>query len=90
MQFYLAETVMFIKIWQLIILHIDRMDKRAGHLTTTVLEYFLFASTTFQLWYLPTKIAHRAMGRAFEKNSNARGMHGGLPGGMLVAGLART
>ena len=26
---------MFIKIWQLIILHIDRMDWRAGHLTTT-------------------------------------------------------
>ena len=26
---------MFIKIWQLIILYIDRMDWRAGHLTTT-------------------------------------------------------
>ena len=25
---------MFIKIWQLIILYIDRMDWRAGHLTT--------------------------------------------------------
>ena len=26
---------MFVKIWQLIILYIDRMDWRAGHLTTT-------------------------------------------------------
>ena len=26
---------MFIKIWQLIILYIDQMDWRAGHLTTT-------------------------------------------------------
>ena len=26
---------MFIKIWQLITLYIDRMDWRAGHLTTT-------------------------------------------------------
>ena len=26
---------MFIKIWQLIILYIDRMDWRAGHLITT-------------------------------------------------------
>ena len=26
---------MFVKIWQLIILYIDRMDWKAGHLTTT-------------------------------------------------------
>ena len=26
-------------------------------------------------------------GRAFEKNSNARGMPGGLPGGVLAAGI---
>ena len=30
----LAETAMFIKIWRLIILYIDWMDWRAGHLTT--------------------------------------------------------
>ena len=35
MQFYCAETVMFIKIRQPITLYIDRMDWRAGHLTTT-------------------------------------------------------
>ena len=35
MQLYWAETVMFIKVWQLIILYLDRMDWRAGHLTTT-------------------------------------------------------
>ena len=35
MQFYWAETVMFIKIWQPITLYIDRMDWRAGYLTTT-------------------------------------------------------
>ena len=35
MQFYWAETLMFIKIWQPITLYIDRMNWRAGHLTTT-------------------------------------------------------
>ena len=35
MQFYWTETVIFIEMWQLIILYIDRMDWGAGHLTTT-------------------------------------------------------
>ena len=35
MQFYCAETVMFIKIRQPITLYIDGMNWRAGHLTTT-------------------------------------------------------
>ena len=51
MQFYWAETVMFIKIWQLIILYIVRMDWRAGHLTTT---------EGTGTGHLPTKIARRA------------------------------
>ena len=35
MQFYIPERIMSIKIWQLIILYIDRMDWRAGHFATT-------------------------------------------------------
>ena len=42
---------MFIKIWQLIILYIDRMDRRAGRLTTT---------EGTGAGHLPTKIARRA------------------------------
>ena len=58
--------------WQQITLFIDRMDWRSGHLTTT----------------------EGTGGGAFaNKNcswtifSNARGMLGGLPGGILAAGI---
>ena len=51
MQFYWAETVMFIKIWQAITLYIDRMDWGAGHLTTT-------EGTGVE--HLPTKIVRKA------------------------------
>ena len=66
---------MFIKILHLIFLYIDRMDWRAGHLTTT---------EGTGGGHLPTKIAGRA--GHLRKFSNARGMPGGLPGGMLAAG----
>ena len=42
---------MFIKIWQLIILYIDQMDWRAGHLTIT---------KGTGAGHLPTKLARRA------------------------------
>ena len=62
---------MFIKIWQLIILYIDRMDWRAGRLNTT--EGTGGGAFTNK---------NCSQGRAFEKNiSNAWGMPGGLPGG---------
>ena len=60
---------MFIKIWQLIILHIDRMDWRAGHLTATEGR---------GSGHLPTKIARSA--RYLNFFSNSRGMPKGLPG----------
>ena len=68
---------MFIKIWQLTILYIDRMDWRAGHLTTTegrnegrgICQQTLPAGLS-----ICTSL------------SNARGMAEGLPGGMLAAG----
>ena len=66
---------MFIKIWQLIILYIDRMDWRAGHLTTT---------EGTGAGDLPTKIARRAghlnnffkclgYARGFGRGGDARG-----------------
>ena len=61
---------MFIKIWQLIILYIDQMDWRAGHLTTTEGT----GSRAFANKNCPR-------GRAFEFFSNAPGTLGGLPGG---------
>ena len=61
---------MFIKIWQLIILYIDQMDWRAGHLTT---------QKERGAGHLPTKLARRAGHLNFF--SNARGMPGVLPGG---------
>ena len=63
---------MFIKIWQLIILYIDQMDWRARHLTTT-------EGIGGEDEELATKIAHRA--GHLKKNSNAKGMPRGLPGG---------
>ena len=63
---------MFIKIWELIIFYIDRMDWRAGHLTTTEGT----GDGAFANKNCP-------QGRAFEQ-SNARGMPGG---GMLAAGI---
>ena len=60
---------MFIKIWQPVTLYIDRMDWRAEHLTTTEgTGGGAFANKNYP------------QGRALEKNSNARGMPGGLPG----------
>ena len=71
MQFYWAETVMFIKIWQPITLYVDRMDWRAGHLTTTEGT----GGGAFANKNCP-------QGRAFKQFfSNARGMPGGFPGG---------
>ena len=67
---------MFIKIWQLIILYIDRMDWRAGHLNTTEGT----GDGAFANKNCP-------QGRAFEIFSNARGMPGGLSEGMLAAGI---
>ena len=63
---------MFIKIWQLITLYIDRMDWKVGHLTTTEGT----GGGAFANKNCPQR-------RAFEQLifSNARGMHGGLPGG---------
>ena len=61
---------MFIKIWQLIILYIDRMDWRAGHLATTEgMGDGAFANKNCP------------QGQAFGFFSNARGMPGGLPWG---------
>ena len=66
---------MFIKIWQLIILYIDQMDWRAGHLTTTQgTGGRAFANKNWP------------QGRAFEFFSNAWGMPGGLPGGDACGG----
>ena len=64
---------MFIKIWQPITLYIDRMDWRAGHLTTT--------EGTGGGGHLPTKIARR--GRAFEQFFQ---MPGVCPGGGVAGG----
>ena len=78
MQFYWAETVMLIKIWQLIILYIDRMDWRAGHSTTTEGT----GGGAFAKKKLP---AGPGIWTIF---SNARGMLEGLPGGkMFAAGI---
>ena len=65
---------MFIKIWQPITLYIDRMDWRAGHLTTTEgTEGGAFANENCP------------QGRAFEQFFQ---LPGGLPGGgMLAAGI---
>ena len=65
---------MFIKIWQLITLYIDRMDWRAGHLTTTEgTRGGAFANKNCP------------QGRAFEQFFQ---MRGGLPGGwMFAAGI---
>ena len=76
MQFYWAETVIFIELWQLIILYIDWIDWSAGHLTTTEGT----GSGAFANNNCP-------QGREFEKNSNVRDMPGGLPGGMLAVGI---
>ena len=62
---------MFIKIWQLIILYIDQMDWRAGHLTTTEGT----GGRAFANKNCP-------QGRALEKIFPGR-----LPGGMLAAGI---
>ena len=61
---------MFIKIWRLIILYIDWMDWRAGHLTTT-------EGTGGGAF------ANKNCPQAGHLNNflNARGMPGGLPGG---------
>ena len=61
---------MFIKIWQPITLYIDRMDWRAGHLTTTEET----GDGAFANKNCP-------QGRAFEQLFNCPGMPGGLPGG---------
>ena len=62
---------MFIKIWQFIILYIDQVDWRAGHLTTIEGT----GSRAFANKNCP-------QGRAFEFFfSNTRGMPGGLPRG---------
>ena len=66
---------MFIKIWQLIILYIDQVDWRAGHLTTTE------GTVAGQLL---TKIARRAGHLIFFK---CPGYARGLLGGMLAAGI---
>ena len=66
---------MFIQIWQLIILYIDRMDGRAGHLTTTEGT----GGRAFANKNCP-------QGRTFEFFSNARGIPGGLPGGLPGGG----
>ena len=65
---------MFIKIYQLIILYIDRMNWRAGHLTTT---------EGTEAGHLPTKIVRRAghLSDFFKYPGYARGMPGGLPRG---------
>ena len=68
---------MFIKIWQPITLYIDRMDWRAGHLTTT-------EGTV--AGHLPTKIARRAghLNNFFK----CPGVYPGIcPVGMLVVGI---
>ena len=70
MQFYWAETVMFIKIWQPITLYIDRMDWRAGHLITT-------EGTGVRGICQQKFPAGPGIWKFF---SNARGMPGGLPG----------
>ena len=61
---------MFIKIWQPITLYIDRMDWRAGHLTTTEGT----GGGAFANKNCP-------QGRAFEHFFNCPGMPGGFPGG---------
>ena len=77
MQFYWAETVMFIKIWQPITLYIDRMDlegrafdhhRRNGG--RGICQQKLPAGPGIWTIFL-----------------NAGGMPGGLPGGMLAAGI---
>ena len=68
---------MFIKIWQLIILYIDRMDWRAGHLTTTEGT----GSRAFANKNCPR-------GRAFELFFQMPWVCSGVcPGGMLTAGI---
>ena len=68
---------MFIKIWQLIILYIDRMDWRAGHLTTTEgTRGGAFANKNCP------------QGLAFERFFQMPGVCPGVcPGGMLPAGI---
>ena len=60
---------MFIKIWQLIILYIDRMDRKAGHLNTT---------EGTGGGHLPTKTARRAghLNNFFKCAGYARGLPG--------------
>ena len=67
---------MFINIWQLIILYIDPMDWRAGHLTTTEgTGDGVFANKNCR------------QGRAFEQFFQMPGICPGVcPGGMLAAG----
>ena len=69
---------MFIKIWQPITLYIiDRMDWRAGHLTTTEGT----GGGTFANKNCP-------QGRAFEQFFQMPGVYPGVcPGGMLAAGI---
>ena len=67
---------MFIKIWQPITLCIDRMNWRAGHLTTT---------EGTGGGHLPTKIARRD--EHLNNFSDSRDMPGCLPGGKLAAGI---
>ena len=62
----------FIEIWQLIILYIDRMDWRAGHLTTT--------EGTGGEAFANYKNCPQGLG-IWNFFSNARGMPRGLPGG---------
>ena len=68
---------MFIKIWKPITLYIDRMDWRAGHLTTT---------EGTGSGHLPTKIARRAghLNNFFKCPGYARRF---ARGGMLAAGI---
>ena len=67
---------MFIKIWQLIILYIDQMDWRAGHLTT---------QKERGAGHLPTKLARRTGHLNFFQMLGV--CPGFCPGGMLAAGI---
>ena len=67
---------MFIKMWQLIILYIDRMDWRSGHLNTTEGT----GGGAFANKNCP-------QGRAFEFFQMSGVCPGVCPGGMLAAGI---
>ena len=67
---------MFIEIWQQIILYIDRLDWRAGHLTTTEVT----GDRAFANKNCP-------QGRAFEFFFKYPGYARGFAGGVLAAGI---